>query len=142
MSEIRITVRIHMCLMSNKMLYAKPASLRDARQRNTADMASTYVPVESCPEGGGEQAWATWQLLPHSTLVVSGRSMTINPEVVHGGELRDLSLAADITLHPEWQLRLEDQIERWRFPLLSATSQWNDVLTSQLSYRPVARTKP
>jgi hypothetical protein len=68
--------------------------------------------------------------------------MTVNREFLQGGALRDFSLAANLQLHPEWQLRLEDQSECWRFPLLSAAPHSNNEFTIQLSYRPIARTKP
>lgn len=56
------------------------------------------------------------------------------------GHLQDLRATADISLHPEWQLHLEEQTEWWRFPLLYATAQHNAEFTIQLSYRPLART--
>jgi len=93
-------------------------------------------------EGDGEQIWTTWSLSPRSSIEASVRSMTVNREFLQGGALRDFSVAANLQLHPEWQLRLEDQAERWRFPLLSATPHRNNEFTVQLSYRPIARTKP
>jgi len=92
-------------------------------------------------EAQGEQAWATWHLSPHSVLELSGRSQNVNREFLQGGTLRDLRAAADIALHPEWQLRLEEQTEWWQFPLLSATVQRNAVFTIQLSYNPLGRAK-
>jgi hypothetical protein len=93
-------------------------------------------------EGDGEQVWTTWNLSPRSSIEASFRGMTVNREFLQGGALRDFSVAANLHLRPEWQLRLEDQAEWWRFPLLSATPQRNNELTIQLSYRPIARTKP
>jgi hypothetical protein len=92
-------------------------------------------------EGDGQQAWATWHLSPRSSVELSGRSMTVNREFLRGGTLRDLRATLDIALRPEWQLRLEEQTEWWRFPLLSATPQHNAAFTFQLSYRPIGRTK-
>ncbi|HEX4022403.1 MAG TPA: capsule assembly Wzi family protein [Acidobacteriaceae bacterium] len=92
-------------------------------------------------EGDGEQAWATWHLSPRSSVELSGRSMTVNREFLRGGSLRDLRAAVDIALRPEWQLRVEEQTERWRFPLLSATPQHNAAFTFQLSYRPIGRAR-
>lgn len=92
-------------------------------------------------EGYGEQLWATWQVSPRSSLEVSGRSMNSSSEFLHGGYLRDFRVTADIALSPEWQLRLEDQAEWWRFPLLSPQQQRNNELTLQLSYKPRGRTK-
>jgi hypothetical protein len=93
-------------------------------------------------EGDGEQVWTTWNLSPRSSIEASFRGMTVNREFLQGGALRDFSLAANLQVRPEWQLRLEDQAEWWRFPLLAATPQRNNVLTIQLSYRPCAKAKP
>lgn len=93
-------------------------------------------------EGNGEQFWATWQLSPRSSVELSGRNMTAASEFLRGGTLRDLRVAADIAIHPEWQLRVEEQTEWWRFPLLSSQPQRNAEFTLQLSYRPIPRMKP
>jgi len=90
-------------------------------------------------EAEGQQAWADWHFSPHSVLELSGRSQTVNHEFLQGGYLRDLRATADIAIHPEWQLRVEEQTEWWRFPLLYATAQRNAAFTIQLSYRPLAR---
>ncbi len=93
-------------------------------------------------EGDGEQVWATWNLSSRSSIETSFRGMTVNREFLEGGALRDFSMAGNLQIRPEWQLRLEDQAEWWRFPLLSATPQRNNELTIQLSYRPIASTRP
>jgi hypothetical protein len=90
-------------------------------------------------EAQGEQAWATWHFSPHSVLELSGRCQNVNREFLQGGTLRDLRVAADIALHPEWQLRMEEQTEWWQFPLLSTTGQRDAVFTIQLSYNPLGR---
>jgi hypothetical protein len=93
-------------------------------------------------EGDGEQVWTTWNLSPRSSIEASFRGMTVNQEFLQGGALRDFSLAANLQLRPEWRLRLEDQSEWWRFPLLSTTPHRDNEFTIQLSYRPIGRTKP
>ena len=93
-------------------------------------------------EGDGEQVWTTWNLSAHSSIEASFRAMNVNREFLQGGALRDLNVAANLQLRPEWRLRLENQAEWWRFPALSASPQRNDALTLQLSYRPLSRTKP
>lgn len=93
-------------------------------------------------EGEGEQVWATWNLSPHSWIEAAYRGMTANREFLEGGALRDYSIAANLQLRPEWQLHLENQAEYWRFPLLSATPRRDDAITIELSFRPIARTKP
>jgi hypothetical protein len=90
-------------------------------------------------EGDGEQVWATWNLSSRSSIEASYRGMAVNREFLEGGASRDYRVAATLQLRPEWQLRLENQAEYWRFPLLSAPPQHDDAVTIQLSYRPMAR---
>jgi hypothetical protein len=92
-------------------------------------------------EGDGEQIWTTWNLSPRSSIEASFRGTTVNREFLQGGALRDFSAAANLQLHHEWTLRLEDQAEWWRFPLLSSTPKRNDEFTIQLSYMPTGRAK-
>jgi hypothetical protein len=92
-------------------------------------------------EGDGEQIWTTWNLSPRSSIEANFRGMTVNREFLQGGTLRDFSVAANLQVRPEWNLRLEDQAEWWRFPLLSATPKRNDEFTIQLTYMPVGRAK-
>jgi hypothetical protein len=92
-------------------------------------------------EGEGEQVWATWQVSPRSSIEVSGRSMNASSKFLRGGSLRDLRVVADFAIRPEWQMRVEEQQEWWRFPLLSSRRQRDNEFTFQLSYRPMERTK-
>jgi hypothetical protein len=92
-------------------------------------------------EGQGEQLWATWQASPRSSIEVSGRSMNVSREFLGGGYLRDLNFVANLTIHHDWQLLLDDQVEWWQFPLLSSRPQRDNAFTLQLSYRPIGGTK-
>jgi hypothetical protein len=92
-------------------------------------------------ESQGEQTWAAWHFSPRSVLELSGRSQNVNRDFLDGGSLRDLRATADIALHPEWQLRVEEQTEWWKFPLLSTTGQCNAEFTIQLSFNPLERTR-
>lgn len=92
-------------------------------------------------EGQAEQLWATWQVSPRSSIELGGRSMNVSNEFLRGGSLWDLRVVADLALRPVWQLRFEEQVERWRFPLLSSQPQMNNEFTIQLSYRPMGRAK-
>jgi hypothetical protein len=85
--------------------------------------------------------WATWQVSPRSSIEVSGRSLNVSREFLSGGTVRDLSFVADLSIHREWQLLLEDQVEWWRFPLLTSQPQRDNAFTFQLSYRPIGGTK-
>jgi hypothetical protein len=102
---------------------AGSAESKDVQQPGVANMASTYVPLES---------WV-------SSLQLSGRSMTVNREFLRGRSLRDLRVTADIAVHPEWQLRVEEQPECRHFPLLSTTRQPNAAFTLQLSCQQLGR---
>lgn len=92
-------------------------------------------------EGDGEQVWTTWNISPRSSLEASYRGMTVNREFLQGGALRDFSLAANLQVRPEWNVRGEDQAEWWRFPLLSATPKRNDAFTIELTYTPIGKAK-
>lgn len=58
----------------------------------------------------------------------------------NSSHLQHLRATADISLHPECQLGVEEQIEWSWFPLLYAAAQRNAEFMIQLSYRPLART--
>lgn len=92
-------------------------------------------------EGQAEQLWATWHVSPRSSVELSGRSMNVSGEFLRGGSLRNVRIVADFALRPEWQIRMEDQEEWWRFPLLSSQPQRDNEFTFQLSYRPMERSK-
>jgi hypothetical protein len=105
--------------------------------RTTAWPFAAYVKTEIGREVDGEQLWTTWQMSPRSSVELSGRSMTVNREFMQEASLRDLRVTADFSIHPEWQLHLEDQKDRWRFPLLSRNAE----CPTQLSCGPIGRAK-
>lgn len=90
-------------------------------------------------EGDGEQLWATWQLSPRSSIELNGRDVKSSRDFLSGGSVRDLGISADLALGADWQLRLQEQAEWWRFPLLVSQTQHDNTFTLQLSYRPAAR---
>ena len=92
-------------------------------------------------ESNGFQAWSTWWLSSRSSIQASVRHSTESAQFLHGGNLLDVSLAADIALKQDWQLRAVAQEERWRFPLFSTTNAptHNQTVTIQLSYRPTPK---
>jgi hypothetical protein len=92
-------------------------------------------------EGQGEQLWATWQLSPRTSVEVSGRNMINSSEFLRGGSLRDLRATGDLSIRPDWQLRLDAQTEWWHFPLLLSGKQHDNSVTVQLTYRPQPRTR-
>ena len=92
-------------------------------------------------ESNGFQAWSTWWFSSRSSIQASARHSTESAQFLHGGNLLDLSVAADIALKQDWQLRAVAQEERWRFPLYSVTNAptHNQTFTIQLSYRPTPK---
>ena len=92
-------------------------------------------------ESNGFQAWSTWWLSSRSSIQASVRHSTESAQFLHGGNLLDLRVAADIALKQDWQLRAVAQQERWRFPLFSTTNAptHNQTVTVQLSYRPTPK---
>jgi hypothetical protein len=89
-------------------------------------------------ESNGYQLWSNWWLSPRSSVQVSARHQSASSEFLRGGDLRDLSISADLALSPHWQLSAAAQQERWRFPLFSAAPHSNVTTTIQLSYHPKA----
>jgi hypothetical protein len=87
-------------------------------------------------ESNGFQVWSSWRFSPQSTLEAGVRHQSESSEFLRGGNLRDISLSADIALRPEWQLKVGVQQERWRFPLFSTSATHSLATTFQLSYRP------
>lgn len=87
-------------------------------------------------EGKGEQTWLTWNLSPRSSVEVSGRSVAVPREFLQGGRLQDLNATVNLALRAQWQLRLEEQMEWWRFPLLAPSGRRDAALTLQLSFCP------
>jgi len=101
---------------------ADTSNPQDMHPARDSEIASTYVSLDS-------------------SLELSGRSQNAAWNVLEGGALRDLRAAANIALHPEWQLCLEEQTEWWHFPLLSTTGQRNAEFMIQPSFNLLGRTR-
>ncbi|HET6219379.1 MAG TPA: capsule assembly Wzi family protein [Acidobacteriaceae bacterium] len=89
-------------------------------------------------ESNGYQLWTNWWFSPRSSVQLSARHQTASDVFLQGGDLRDLSISADLALSPHWQLNTAVQQERWRFPLFSATTHNDLTTTIQLSFHPKA----
>jgi Capsule assembly protein Wzi len=90
-------------------------------------------------EANGLQLWTTWWFSPNSSLQASFRHVSASPEFLSGGNLRDISLTANIVFRPDWQLRAAVQTERWRFPLYSNNAMNNLTASVELTYWPAAK---
>ena len=89
-------------------------------------------------EGDGGEAWTTWSLSPRSSLEANLRSTTVSHDFLQGGHQLDLSLTADLALRRQWRVRVSEQYERWRFPLLASSGVRDSTTTVQLTYFPAA----
>jgi Capsule assembly protein Wzi len=90
-------------------------------------------------ESNGFQVWSNWWFSSHTSVQASVRHQGASSDFLHGGDLRDIDVSADVALRPEWQLHVAAQQEHWRFPLFAASATNNFTTTIQLSYRPKAK---
>ena len=143
MFELRSTTVFLVCLMPTTMLRSSdPSNPPGTQLHHAADIASAYVPIES------------WVYRPFDRLIAEGYVPSAPVSLRPWTRLSCARLVKEAarciaddmgapfdaaTLRPEWRLRLENQAERWHFPLLSAAPQHDDAITIQLSYRPLAR---
>jgi len=92
-------------------------------------------------EGSGAQLWSTWWFSPRSSVQTSYRAMSVNDQFLQGGNLRDLSLAVDLALRPNWSVHISSQFEHWRFPLFLSPATNNVTLTAQLMFTPGSKAR-
>jgi Capsule assembly protein Wzi len=90
-------------------------------------------------ESNGFQVWSHWWFSSRTSVEASIRHQSAASEFLRGGDLRDIDFSADVALHPDWQLHVTAQQERWRFPLFASSVTNNFTTTVQLSYRPKAK---
>ncbi|WP_161571130.1 capsule assembly Wzi family protein [Granulicella sibirica] len=86
-------------------------------------------------EAHGTQTWLTWHPSPRTFVEMSVRSQNVASDFLRGGTLRDLQWNFEKAVRPDLTLRLQEQVERWNFPLLSSTTHFNSSFTVQLTYR-------
>lgn len=60
----------------------------------------------------------------------------MNPDLLQGGRLDDVSLRADLKLGSELSFSGTAQYEWWNFPLLAANTRSNVAVSISMSYRP------
>ena len=92
-------------------------------------------------EGNGLQLWSTWWISPRASIQGSYRSLSVSPEFLRGGNLRDIAVTSDLPLGRQWSVHLSGQYERWSFPLLGPHSSGNMAASAQLTWSPSSRAR-
>lgn len=86
--------------------------------------------------GWGGQGWVTYNISPRTNVQASYREQHVDHNFIGGGDLTDVSLRGDYTLHRDFTASASWQYERWNFPVLSAAPQTNYTTSIQLTYWP------
>lgn len=88
-------------------------------------------------EGQGMQLWSTYWFSPRSTLQWGYRHGKVDPDFIPGGgTLNDVSLRANVWIHPEISILGFFQYEKWAFPVLAPTPQSNVTSSVQVTFWP------
>ena len=88
-------------------------------------------------EGKGYQAWSTYHLSPKSSIQVAVRNAKISNDFIPGGSTQwDWSIAGDLWLRKDLEIKPFLQYETWWVPVLAPTRQ-NDFTSSvQITWWP------
>ena len=86
--------------------------------------------------GRGGQGWLTYWFSPQSTLQFGYRYQKVDRDFLEGGHLNDFSIRPQVRLARAIALNGTLQLERWHFPLLSATGRSNVTAQVQLTCFP------
>jgi hypothetical protein len=86
-------------------------------------------------QGRGIQAWSTYWLSPQRTLQAYYRYERVDPDFAGGGHIYDLGAQANYAVR-QFTIAPTVQFERWNFPALMSTRQFNVTTSVQLTYRP------
>jgi hypothetical protein len=92
-------------------------------------------------EGRGEQGWLTYRFSPRSFIQAGYRHNSVDKGFLNGGQVRDLTLRADVMLTKEWSVSGFVQHENWHFPVLFPTSKSDITASLQLTFWPHWKTK-
>ena len=90
-------------------------------------------------QGDGIQAWSTYWFSPRNKLQLAYRRQWVDKVLLGGGGLNDFSGSIDWLFKKNIQLSSTVQVERWNFPLLSASPMTNVSTQIQLMYVPSRR---
>jgi hypothetical protein len=86
--------------------------------------------------GRGEQGWLTYRFSPRTDIQLGYRHNNVDKAFLAGGEQRDLTVRADLTLANELTLSGFLQQENWNFPVLSMAAKSNVAASLQLTWWP------
>ena len=86
--------------------------------------------------GRGLQLRSTYWFSPESKIQVGYRHLGVSRDFLRGGWLDDVSLQSDIRLQRDLSFAGKMQYERWNFPLLSARTESNWMVSMGLTFRP------
>ncbi len=87
-------------------------------------------------QGRGEQAWLTYRFSPRKSLQAGYRHNSTDKMFLEGGELRDLTLRADLALSRNLGVSAMIQQENWHFPVLLPAAQSNIIASFQFTFVP------
>lgn len=92
-------------------------------------------------QGDGIQASSTYWFSPHNKIQVGYRRQWVDPVLLGGGGLNDLSTSFDWRFKGNIQVSSSVQWERWNFPLLSSVPRNNVAASLQVMLWPTHGTK-
>jgi membrane-associated phospholipid phosphatase len=87
-------------------------------------------------QGDGIWAESTYWFSPRNKLAVAYRRQWVDPVLLGGGGLNDVSASIDWLFKHSIQLSSTLQVERWNFPLLSPTPVYNVSTGLQITFLP------
>jgi membrane-associated phospholipid phosphatase len=87
-------------------------------------------------QGRGEQGWLTYRFSSRTFIQTEYRHNSVDKEFLSGGQVRDLTLRADVMLTQEWSVSGYVQQENWHFPVLFPTAKSDVAASLQLTFWP------
>jgi len=86
--------------------------------------------------GRGGQGWLSYSLSPLTKIECGYRLQEVSHQFIEGGRTADYSVAVDVSFSSEVSFLGFMQYERWRFPVLSPTTQSDVTAGFQVTLRP------
>ena len=87
-------------------------------------------------QGRGEQGWVTYRSSVRTFIQAEYRHNSVDREFLQGGQTREFTLRADVTLSKKWSLSGFVQQEKWHFPVLASTSRSDVAASLRLTFWP------
>ena len=83
-------------------------------------------------QGRGGEGTSTYWFSPRTKAIAAYRRMVVDPVMLQGGNMTDVSGSFSWLLNPWLEVSTEQQFERWRFPALNNLPQSNFSTTFQI----------